>query len=296
MLKHKKKIIVIDGQHLSYRAYYRFRGYRTSEGLASGLAYGVPFMVESLVRRFRADEVHIAFDQSKSDYRLAILPGYKDRPKKIDFDYKSFKSQLTDTMHILESMGCIVYYGGEADDTLYRIVRKQRKNPVYITLVSGDKDFVQMLAPKYKHKYVLKIYNPNKDVIVTPQNSLALYGYTPQECVDYLVLDGDKSDKVPGVRGYGKVKIRKFLDEHGSIEKYLSEWEDSNIQEAYIRNSRLIDLDLYYHEMGKDEPLNRLNKTPHYSQGAINKFAKKYELKVVLKEQFKATMGGLIHA
>ncbi len=288
-----KKILVIDGSHLSHRANYRFMKYQTDGGLKSGLAFGVPYMVEALVRRFRADEVHIAFDKNKSPYRLGLLPNYKNREKKLGFDFESFRSQLSDVMEVLKNMGCIVYYGGEADDTLYRIVRKQRKHKVFITLVSGDKDFVQMLAPKYKHKYVLKIFNPNKDAIVTPKNSLELYGYTPEECVDWLVLDGDKSDKIPGVKGFGKVKIRKFLEQYGSISEYLDTIEDSKIRDTYELNRKLIDLDIYYQEYGKDESIYRLNKDSVYDLVKIKQFAKKYQLSVVFKSQFMSTMEGL---
>lgn len=46
-------------------------------------------------------------------------------------------------------------------------------------------------------------------------------GYRPEECVDYLCLTGDRSDDIPGYRGIGEVKARKFLDEFGSIENFI---------------------------------------------------------------------------
>jgi len=290
-----KKILLIDGQHLAYRAIYRFKSSQHN-GVKSGLAYGLPFMLESYVRRFRANEVHIAFDSGKSPYRLGLLPNYKNREKKLDFDHKSFDTQLGDLVEVLQNMGCMVYRGGslEADDTLYRILRKT-KGKVYITLVSGDKDFVQTLVPKYKTKAVITIFNPNKDKIITPQNSLEHYGYTPEENVDWLVLDGDKSDKIPGVYGYGKVKIRKFLDEHGSIANYLEQWSDEAVEKAYKLNKPLIDLHTYYQNYGKDEPIGRLNGTAVYDHDKVKAFAKKYGLKVILKEQFRSTMEGLTY-
>jgi len=294
----KRKVLVIDGSHLGHRANYRFKGYITDAGLKSGLAFGVPFMLESLVRRFRAHEVHIAFDNGRSPYRLELLPNYKNRAKKLDFDYESFKRQLADTINLLQNMGCHVYYGGEADDTLYRIIRKKRKKKEFITLVSGDKDFVQMLEPSYPHKYVLKIFNPNKDAIVTPSNARELYGYSAGECLSYLALDGDKSDKIPGLRGWGKVTIRKFLDEYGTVPEFLENHKEhkdfDKVKEIWGLNKQLIGLDEYYHAYGKDEPLYKQNGVLVYDHEVVKAFAKKYQLTGLLKPQVRLSMEGLL--
>ena len=86
-------------------------------------------------------------------------------------------------------------------------------------------------------------------------------GYSPEECVDYLCLLGDKSDDIPGYYGMGPVKIRKFLDQFGSIENFLSDPSNEfrgidrdGLYDLYKRNKTLIDLEVAI----KEYPLKKI--------------------------------------
>ena len=74
-------------------------------------------------------------------------------------------------------------------------------------------------------------------------------GYSAEECVDYLILNGDKSDDIPGYYGMGEVKTRSFLDQFGSIADFIdtrgAEFkgiERDQLEELYKKNKSLIDL------------------------------------------------------
>ena len=74
-------------------------------------------------------------------------------------------------------------------------------------------------------------------------------GYSANECVDYLILNGDKSDDIPGYYGMGEVKTRSFLDKFGSIEYFIKQRDEEfkgiekeQLKELYKKNKSLIDL------------------------------------------------------
>lgn len=243
--------MLIDGNHLAHRAYHRFINFASIKGENSAVVYGGPFILASLIRRFKPTKVIVTFDSHPlSKERLAILPDYKVREAKIGFDKESFQQQIADFATIVSNWGLDVYRrkGEEADDIIYELCRKYPKYSK--TIVSADKDFIPLIGPR------VKIFNPSKDAIITTINVEKLYNFTEKEFVDYLIMKGDKSDNIPGVFGLGDVKIRNFLDQFGSIESYLDgnpipPWDNYPIKEVYKINRQLINLKLFYHKYRK---------------------------------------------
>ena len=111
-------------------------------------------------------------------------------------------------------------------------------------IVSTDKDFAQLID-----KYV-SLWNPWKNERITHLNCTKHYPFNPENCVDFLILDGDTSDNIPGYRGVGEKTAVNFLLTYGSIENYLYDLslpEHTVIKrdvlvEIYNRNKLLIDI------------------------------------------------------
>jgi len=246
----KNRILIIDGDNLCHRVYHKFKGLTTKTGKDSTLIYGVPYLLLSYIKRFNADKIFVAFDGGRSKERIKILPGYKKRDINLALDYEAFYSQKTILKEYLPYINISTIFGDklEADDLIYRLTRSFSKSS-YLTIISSDKDFTQLI------KNGISIYNPFKEIIINSYNVSSIMGYSVQEAIDYLILDGDKSDKIPGVKGMGPVKIRKFLDEFISIENYLDNpkgnWDYNAIKVAYKQNNILINLKLYYLKYGK---------------------------------------------
>ncbi len=89
------------------------------------------------------------------------------------------------------------------------------KPPGKSLIISSDKDFCQLLDKR------VKIFNPNKDTLILSQTCKDIMGYSAEECVDYLILNGDKSDDIPGYYGMGEVKTKAFLKQYGSIADFI---------------------------------------------------------------------------
>lgn len=281
------KVLLIDGQNLAYRARHRFINFTNVKRESSSVAYGGPFIISSLLRRFPSDLCYVVFDGGRAPERTAAWPDYKRRDKKDIQD--NFYQQLEDFREILSNLNVIVVhpYKEEADDYLYKIARKHRTD--HKTLVSSDKDFIPMLDS------YTKIYNPAKDTLLTTVNVKDVYGFTEKEFTDYLILKGDKSDHIPGVAGLGEVRIREMLDLYGSIDNLIEEYETrgnvgkftrymEDLLEVYDRNFLLISLRYFHNKFLRKKPIPL---TPRqWDPVAVQKIARRYSISAFKQDKF----------
>lgn len=239
-----KNAIIIDGNNLMYRTLKSF--HLSYKGKSTSMIYGFPNILRSLVSTLNADQVYVVFDGGRSKYRTDLLPDYKKRDKGKDFDYKDFKRQkevIKQTMHIL-GVPVIYHEKQEADDLIWLVARRLKKNRNVI-IVSTDKDFQQLLSKR------VSIWHPFMNKRITHKNLKKLKGYKPYQVVDYLILDGDKSDNISGVKGFGKKTIEAFLKEFGNIETYLKsdasfkKYKKTDIEDIFLFNRKLIDIRLF---------------------------------------------------
>lgn len=130
-------------------------------------------------------------------------------------------------------------YGAEADDII--AILTQRLQPNEVIIISGDKDFQQLL--KYKNT---KLYSPiKKEEIKCPDPILQL---------QHLIMLGDKSDGIPNIMSdddtyvnekkktvrFGPKKVEKILE--SGLDKWFA--ENPNASVNYDRNKKLIDLNI----------------------------------------------------
>src|SRR6185369_8568648 len=92
----------------------------------------------------------------------------------------------------------LVLPGFEADDLIGTLVHRAQKDKTQVFIVSGDKDFMQLIGPD------VKMYNPRRPddmVVMDEKDVMEKFGVAPNRVVDVLALMGDASDNVPGVPG-----------------------------------------------------------------------------------------------
>lgn len=268
-MHNKNKLLIIDGNNLLHRAYHQFKRMASKEGVPSSVAFGFPHILKSLIHVQKPSEVLVAFDGGRDKHRLKAWPDYKKRGERADFDYDDFISQKEDVQKILSCLGIpyVSKKGLEADDIIWLYTRKFKKKG-NVVIVSTDKDFNQLVSAQ------VSIWHPWKNKRITHKNMESLYGYTPEQCVDYLSLCGDSSDNIPGKKGIGHKTAIKFIAEYGSLKEYVEgkgeEYKKMSREEAkeiYERNRLLIDIRLFCrkHIKFKDIPLKskkgkRINK------------------------------------
>jgi len=245
--------VIIDGDSMLYRAYYKFQNLTNKQGKSTSILFGFPYILRKNIVNFHPEQVIVVFDSGSSSFRREILPTYRVREKKLGFDSESFYSQKLELMLFLKSLRVrVLYYKSfenyEADDIIYAVSRylKDFKKVV----VTSDKDFYQILDDK------TNMYNPFNDTLITYENCLHITGFKPEEVVDYLILMGDKADKSPGLPGMGDKRIREFLNRYTRITNFLNSADnyksiDKNVlHQLYLKNLMLINLHYYYTKYG----------------------------------------------
>lgn len=292
----RNKLYIIDGNNLAHRAYHKFRSMNSSDGTKSSITFGFTYILKSLIASHKPDEVIVVFDGGRSKRRLELLPTYKEKEINPEFDYEDFIKQKEDTIKILGYLGIpvVTRKGTEADDVIWLLARRAKKDKT-VVIVSSDKDFNQLLSNR------VSIWNPYKNDRITHKNVEKIFGYTPEKCVDYLVLDGDKSDKIPGYHGVGKVTAMKFLEEYGSISKYLknNEKEHSKIkrrelEELWLTTREIIDIRLFCRRNLKQKDFKVPKKPKQINKRELAMICSKYSINIFLQKDFQITFKNLL--
>jgi DNA polymerase I len=287
--RNKPTALIIDGNNLLFRCYYKFTGMVSKSGIPSSMVFGYPYTLRSLLNRFTPHVVYNVFDGGKDLLRKEILPDYKLRDQKLGFDIEDFKLQKDVIMELCYNMGMHVIQQRhkEADDFIYMLVRKLDKTHKVI-IVSSDKDFNQLVTSN------ITCFNPHQGIEITHKNMRHRFGYEPQECVDYLILDGDSSDNIPGYKGMGEKTIRLFLDSHSSIKNYLTnkfqfrKLDNALVESIYKRNRFLIDLAYFYRKNHRKLKLPYLyGKEPKFNKMFLHTVCDKYDINTFLKSDFQ---------
>lgn len=215
----KKKIILIDGNSLVYRAFFALPTTLTiSSGQITNAVYGFTSMLIRLLREEKPDIAAVAFDKGIS-YRVNDYEKYKaHRPSTPD----ELRSQFPLVKEVLSVLNIPVFEleSFEADDILATLARKAEKEGHTVTVVTGDKDALQLVSPRVK---VMTTRKGISDIVVYDKEKvLERYGIPPEAISDFLGLKGDTSDNIPGVPGVGEKTASTLIKDFGSLEEVLA--------------------------------------------------------------------------
>lgn len=295
----KNKVLIIDGNNMLYRAYYKFNNLRSSKGLLTSIIYGFPYILQSLIKLQKPDKVYVVFDGGRDPKRIELLPDYKKREKKAGFDAENFFFQKDELIKFLDILGIphLTVEKREADDIIWLMARKLKRLKNNVVIVSSDKDFNQLICEG------ITIWNPKADKRFTVKNLKKEIGYEPHECVDYLILDGDTSDNIKGMPGVGNARALNFIKEQGSIRKYLTSDCDEmtsfpkvRLEEVFLLNRQLIDIKLFCRRYLKDVKITLPEpKVKKVSKKKIAFFCSKYSITSFNKNEFVKTFKNLLN-
>jgi len=219
------RFFIIDGYALLYRAHFAMirNPLITSYGLHTSALFGFVNQILKLIRKERPDYLAAVFDAPDKTFRHEKYPEYKATREKMP---EELRSQLSHLWPIVKAMNIpnLVVPGFEADDIIGTLVKWGEKKDIDVFIVSGDKDFMQLINDN------VFLYAPgirgNNTKIYDPQAVIDKWGLPPEKIIDLLGLMGDASDNVPGVRGVGEKSAVKLLNEYGTLENALDHAED----------------------------------------------------------------------
>lgn len=290
------RVAFIDGNHLIYRAFFKFPRLKTLDGKPTSIIYGGPYILESLLRRIAPDKVIIVFDHSRSEFRKGLLPDYKQRESKLGVDKESFFQQRTELMELLTYMGLQVYQvkGYEADDIIAHLVKRYYKKGWESMIVSADKDFVQLINDR------VLLFNVAKGIIIDKANCKRYYGYEPKHCVDYLCLCGDSSDNIKGYPGIGPKRAEALLNEYGSVRKFLKSDKKFGkvnrvmLKEIYETNRKLIDLMYFLRHVINPKDIVPINNEVNINMKKLEEICSVNQINFFRKPQFMKTFKDIL--
>ena len=206
-----KTLYLIDGSAYIYRAYHAIRSLSNSKGLPTNAVYGFTRMLLKLMEDRRPEFVALCFDAKGPTFRHDLYPDYKANrppmPEDLVVQLPYIKEVVTGfNLAMLEKTGY------EADDLIGTLALQARKAGFAVVMVTGDKDFLQLVADK------TTIWDPMKEKTVDVAAVRDEYGVAPQQMIDVMGLSGDTSDNVPGVPGIGPKTAKELIRNFGSLE------------------------------------------------------------------------------
>jgi len=213
-----KRLIIIDGYSLLFRAFYGTRYLSTTDGRPTNALFGLTSMLFNLLENQRPDAVVFALDAPGKTFRHAEYPEYKGTRRETP---EELLQQFPVCRDLIASLGIptLEKTGFEADDIVGTVTRLAEENGYDSMIVTGDLDQLQLVDPCVS---VMTTRTGVSDVVVyTPEGIVDRYGFGPEFIVDYKALVGDTSDNIPGVPGIGDKTAVVLIQRYGHVENLL---------------------------------------------------------------------------
>ncbi|HUI45533.1 MAG TPA: DNA polymerase I [Nitrospirota bacterium] len=221
-------LYIIDGNSYIYRAFYAVRGLSTSSGLPTNAVFGFANMLLKVVREKKPGLLAIVFDPKGPTRRHQEFKDYKAHRPPMPRD---LVPQIPYIHRLVEAFRIPVFIqeGQEADDVIATLARKAEARGMDITIVTGDKDILQLIGPH------IRVYDTLKEKVYESKDVEERFGVPPDRVVEIMGLMGDASDNIPGVPGIGEKTAQALIKEYGTIEKLLANAE--TIKRSKLRES-----------------------------------------------------------
>lgn len=218
-----KRLVVIDGYSLLYRAFFATRYLSTSDGRPTNALYSFTNMLFYLLENIRPDAIVVAFDAPGKTFRHAEFSEYKGTRKETP---PELTAQFPVARELMSALGIpsIEETGYEADDIVGTISRLGEENGYETTIVTGDLDSLQLVDEKVS--VLTSKVGVTDTVTYTPEKVFERYGFGPELVPDYKSIVGDTSDNIPGVPGIGEKGATTLLQRFGTIENMLEHFDE----------------------------------------------------------------------
>lgn len=220
-------LYLIDGSGYIFRAYHAMAHSRKplsrSDGTPMGAVFGFSNMLMKLLRDLDDDEkpTHLAiiFDAKGKTFRNNIYADYKANRPPAPEDLVPQFPIIRDAVRAF-GLPSIEMDGFEADDLIATYTRQAREEGWHVTIVSSDKDLMQMVDDK------TDMFDTMKNVRTDPEGVVAKFGVEPGKVIEVQALAGDSADNVPGVPGIGIKTAAELINHYGDLESLLANAEE----------------------------------------------------------------------
>lgn len=214
-----KKWMLIDGNSITYRAFFAMPPLTNSSGMQTNAIYGFTTMLLKLLEEHKPTHIMVAFDAGKTNFRHEQFEEYKAGRQKTPPELSQQFPLLKD---LISAFGINQYEiaGYEADDIIGTLTAKADQQGIETLVISGDKDMLQLASSNVTIAVTRK--GVSEVELYSPATIEEKYGLTPQQIIDLKGLMGDTSDNIPGVPGVGEKTALKLLHQFPSVEEVIA--------------------------------------------------------------------------
>ncbi len=239
-IKKTDHFYLIDGSGYIFRAYYALPPLtRKSDGLPTGAVSGFCSMLFKLLEDSKSNEnlqkpTHFAviFDSARKTFRNEIYSDYKANRSEAPDDLAPQFEYIRKSV-LAFNLPSVDLTNYEADDLIATYVDQILKIGAKVTIVSSDKDLMQL------YKKDVRIFDPMKNKFINEDDVFNKFGVESSKVIDVQALAGDSSDNVPGVPGIGVKTAAELINKYGNLEKLLEsshEIKQNKRRETLIEN------------------------------------------------------------
>ncbi len=286
---------LIDGSGYIFRAYYALPPLsRKSDGLPTGAVSGFCSMLFKLLEDSKSSQnlqkpTHFAviFDSARKTFRNEIYSDYKANRSEAPDDLAPQFEYIRKSV-LAFNLPSVDLPNYEADDLIATYVDQILKKGAKVTIVSSDKDLMQL------YKKGVRIFDPMKNKFITDDDVIKKFGVDASKVIDVQSLAGDSSDNVPGVPGIGIKTAAELINKYGTLENLLKsahEIKQNKRRETLIENKdkaliskKLVTLD---HNSPVDRELSEF-KLQNIDKDKLYKFLREMEFNRLLSSAISA--------
>ncbi len=259
------RLYIIDGNSYIYRAFYAIKNLSTSSGLPTNAVFGFANMIMKVIKEKSPDLIAIVFDPKGPTRRHSEFKEYKAHRPPMPRD---LIPQIPYIHRLVQAFRIPVFIqdGQEADDVIATLTRKARASGTDVTIVTGDKDILQLVEPE------VTVYDTLKEKFYGPKDVEERFGVGPDRVVEIMGLMGDSSDNIPGVPGIGEKTAQALIQQYGTIENLLGHVQDitkPKLRQSLVDNAHLarlsrdlallrtdLPIEIDYNTLARQEPDN----------------------------------------
>lgn len=288
-----EKLVLIDGNSLSFRAFFALPLLTNKAGVYTNAIYGFTMILDKIIKEEQPTHFMVAFDAGKTTFRNNMYSEYKGGREKTPDE---LRSQLPYIRQLVESYNIKHYEleNYEADDIIGTLSKQADNQNLKTIILTGDRDLTQLASEN------VTIYYTKKGVTdidhYTPEFIAEKYdGIVPNQIIDMKGLMGDKSDNIPGVPGIGEKTAIKLLKQFETVEgvyENIDELKKSKMKEKLIENEENAKLSKDLARINRDSPIEVTIddlKLTDYSDEEKIKLFKTLEFKQLLDQMDAST-------
>jgi DNA polymerase-1 len=208
-------LVLIDGSGYIFRAFHALPPMTRADGTPVNAVFGFTNMLARFLKDHVGTHLAVVFDAGSQTFRNRLYDQYKaQRPDPPDELIPQFKLVRDATAAF--GVACVELDDWEADDLIATYARVGREAGVRVTIVSSDKDLMQLVREG------VGMLDPIKQKPIGPPEVMEKFGVPPEKVVEVQALMGDSVDNVPGVPGIGPKNAAELIATYGDLEAVLA--------------------------------------------------------------------------